>query len=780
MDSHAGLRSSGGAPVPLLGVRVDGDIAGRGARVRILHRFKNMEKKAIEAVYRFPVPETAAVCGFRVRTGDRIIEGAVEEREEAFRLYDEVLAKGHGGYLLDEERPNVLTLSVGNLKPGAEAVIQIDYVTLLDVEEARVRFALPTSISPRYVPGDMSEDDGIPEEDKIHPEYATDVPYGLSMSLRIHGGGLRSIESPSHSIRCDIGDDAATVEFSAQTARMDRDFILYIGHDSPGSVSRAYRYTSGDGVFVQADLVPELPDMTGEARRRKTGAGTERKREIVFVLDCSGSMMGDSITQAKQALEICLKGLEPGTAFNIYRFGSTFDSLFEKPVKYDGQTLDTALGYLARVEADLGGTEMLKPLEHIYVNGPSRGVPGRDIILLTDGEVANEARVIDLVRKHSDTTRVFSLGIGAGPNEHLIRGMAQAGKGLPGFIFPGERIEPKVLGMFRNVVGTHVADVTLEWKGTLAEQAPEEPVVFLGRPITIFCRVKGKGRGSEGLVVRGRVDGRPVHWELKVKDVGSDASPIAVLWARERIRDLEAAQRVLPVSGSRQADRKSTRVKAAIIDISSRYGLLSTLTSYIGIEKRTGKARTRGEVVLRKVPALVTAGWHGIGTISAAGPHAATLKSRMMEQHMKMPLGPRVFRRIGSTDARASGRFPEHPSILSRAMASENTRMLMKILACQQAEGGFEIDAELAKMMQLRVRDLRKLADEIRVDIEVDRFRLLCTALVVNLFATKLAASRDIWEGPADKSIRWLKAKVKRGRPRLKDKPLMDFVKGIK
>ena len=174
-------------PIPLMAVNVEGNIVGRGARVKIIQSFKNGEGKAIEAVYKFPLPEGSAVCGFKAIIGEKTIEGGIEEREKAFEQYDEALSEGHGAILLDEERPNIFTLSVGNLKPGATAIIEIEYVTLLETTGSGIRFFLPTTISPRYIPDGTQDDNGIPVDNQVNPVYSSTVPYGLSLLLTLHG-----------------------------------------------------------------------------------------------------------------------------------------------------------------------------------------------------------------------------------------------------------------------------------------------------------------------------------------------------------------------------------------------------------------------------------------------------------------------------------------------------------------------------------------------------------------------------------------------------------------
>ena len=158
----------------------------------------------------------------------RVIRGEVEERDKAFEIYDDALSRGDGAYLLDEERPNIFTLSVGNLNPGSEVVTEVEYVTLLDGDGKNTRFFLPTTISPRYIPDGVKEEDGIPEDGRIHPPYALEVPYGLSVSINIHKGALlQSVESPSHQIRIEnMKGDPVRVAFSSDSVRMDRGLLF--------------------------------------------------------------------------------------------------------------------------------------------------------------------------------------------------------------------------------------------------------------------------------------------------------------------------------------------------------------------------------------------------------------------------------------------------------------------------------------------------------------------------------------------------------------------------
>ncbi len=782
-----GLFSSSAGPVPLKGVRVQGDIVGRGARVTVRQHFRNEEAEAIEAVYKFPLPEGAAVCGFKVRVGEREIEGEVEERERAFEKYDDALTEGHGGFLLDEERPNIFTLSVGNIHPGASAIIDIDYVILLPMEGPRVRFFLPTTISPRYVPGDMDEPGDIPTDAKIHPPYATKVPYGLSLALDIHQARLlTSIESPSHPVRIDMKEETASVTLSSETVTMDRDFILTMAF-VPSTAGRAYRYVSGDDAFLLADLM--IPSDDAGLDTAAGGTGPETEKEVVFLVDCSGSMGGDSIREAKQALEICLRGLEQGTAFNIYCFGSDFQSLFTHGMPYSEASLEKALAYIRGMDADLGGTEILAPLRHIFSAAPRVGGTKRDLILMTDGEAGNEDEILRLARKHQGAWRIFALGIGAGCNEYFIRGLSRAGKGAPEFIFPGERIEPKALRLFNRIKQNGLDEVTVRWGGKAVEQAPMDPPAFLGEPLTLLAKA-GNGTLSAGpVVVEAVVNGQRQEWALDVMEAGAGAEAIPTLWARERIRDLEEHSEGWGKTESRRQRRAAARQKERILDLSREYRLISRYSSFVAVETREEPDKATGEPVLRKVPALITTGWHGMGGLW--GGTQAIPAFQTSSQSFSLPHIPAfqdlaedslVFLRQCSMDTQDPG--PDDWAVrqefdLSMEAAAPESDMdiLLLILSLQQAGGGMDLDEQSARHLGLDLEALRAAALEMDIDTAVDRFLLLATSVLMNLLETRFGADRAVWDALTRKTVTWLKETLKAANPRIEGQDLLTWVR---
>jgi Ca-activated chloride channel homolog len=753
-----GLFTKESQPVPLTGVSVKGKMTGRGARVRVIQAFKNMEGRPVEAVYKFPLPEGSAVSGFKAVVGDRVIEGAIEERDKAFESYDEAMARGDGAYLLDEERPNIFTLSVGNLNPGVTALIEIDYVTLLDVRASEVRFFLPTTISPRYIPERTPDESGIPVDHLVNPVYGLDVPYGLSILMEVHGKEeISSIESPSHQVSLTFDPDFIRVEFASESVKMDRDFVVNVKYKDEFR-SKGYLYSHGGGSFLQIDFHPAETELA---------AGNEphspHGKEVIFVLDCSGSMAGSSISQAKKALEVFLRGLTEGMRFNVYRFGSTFERLFRETAPYSPENLNRAVSYLDGVDANMGGTEVLAPLKEIYTNRAFEGHE-REIILITDGEVGNEAEVMGLVENGDQGTRLFAIGIGYGPNEYFVRQLSRVAGGTAELVAPGERIEPKILRLFKKVTGQKIEGLKVSW-GAETEQAPSRPVAFAGEGISLLAMTKEDIEPPEKLTLSARVGKEPREWVVPVQRIQGQEIPIPLLWARETIRDLEEGTSEPGRTGSRQRDRTDQRVREKIIALSRKFGILSRETSFVAIEKRAGDERTKEDAVLRKIPVLLTKGWGGV-ELRRQGIMPVAASVFMSPPH-------RIMRSL--TVANASFDVPRVYQGQVKEPAMTGYDVLMKILSLQSVEGGFAIDNEAAEMMGMSLLDLKEIAQRIEVNSETDRLLLLSTALILLLLEKHYASMGDDWRSVIRKSEKWLKEELSRTEPRIETRSLLDW-----
>lgn len=732
-------------PVPLLGVSVEAELTGPSARVVLAQRFKNVEAHPIEAVYLFPLPTDAAVAGFSAEVDGRLIEGRVEARDKAFEIYDDAMADGHGAFLLDQERPNVFTVSVGHLRPGSEAIIRITWVAPCAFEGQAVRFQLPTTVSPRYTPPSTAPEVGQPDADKLDPERRSKVPYGLHLRVAIDGA-LRRVESPTHPIRTTLGTPSL-VELAQDATALDRDVVLLVEPaDAHNPAARVARDEAG-ARYVQVAFAPDVPAAEGGA-------------EIVFLVDCSGSMAGDSIAEARRALELCVRALDPRDTFDIVRFGSTHEALFGAARALDAASFEAAIAYARATDAGLGGTEILAPLAAIIARPRAPG-RARQILLLTDGQVSNEADVIELARQHADAVRVFAFGIGAGVSEHLVREVARATRGEVEMIAPGERIEPKVLRQFGRARTPALADVRVDWGGLEVEQAPRNvPPVFAGELLTVWARVR-VGSATEAVLTAG--DRR---WTVPLDlEHAASGGPIPLLWGRAAIADLE---RDTGRHGSSQArPGREARKDERLVELGRAFGLLSSATSYVAVELRAEADRVTGPSELRRVPIALTAGWGGHPALST---HAQPLaRSRHAPggappspqlaaapaRHMKRMARPSAAAGAGMDpaprDALASP--PPPPPLRSARPASPSaapatTDPLYTLLLTQAFDGSFPMTAAL----RATASDPDRLATLIAQHGEAK----VATSLVLALLARDFLDRQLEWRPAADKARRFL------------------------
>ncbi len=778
MSEFCGLFVSGQRLVPLEGVRIDARLEGLGTEVTVAQRYRNRESIAVEAVYVFPLEEGAAVCGFEARVGEKIIRGRVAEREEAFEIYDDAMADGHGAFLLDQERPNVFTASVGNLRPGEAVEIRITYVALAAHQGAGVRLMIPTTVSPRYVPRDTPAEVGQPDGERVNPERWQEVPYGLELRVEVEAGGpIAGVESPSHPVRVCLRETGATVELAREQTALDRDFVLVVETTEPHHpIARAVRGDDGSG-FCQVTFCPDL-----EARPQ--GAS-----EVIFLLDCSGSMLGDSIDQARRALALSIRALEEGDSFQIVRFGNKFESLWRRPRPFDDDTLDEATRYIENVSANLGGTEILKPLRQALQlrQDPDRR---RQILLLTDGEVANESEIVALAEHSADEVRIFTFGIGAGSSEYLVRELARVTGGAAEFIFPGERIEPKVLRMFGRVRTPALDDVQLDWGDLEIEQAPFRiPPIFAGDSLTVFGRFDPEkdNPGDSASVSTVTLSAAGASWPLALDVDGAEVGgPIPRLWARERIRDLE--RRAAAGSAQRRPEAEKRR-RRRLVELGRTYGLLSSVTSYVAVEERLEEERVQGPAKLRQIPIALTIGWGGHGRLTAAVPRGGVRKRRgtmtgagalqpafaggpsemdamltPAATHAALrrakvalascaPIGlQRASAAIGEffrAKRPASERSERRTAISVAAEQAAPEDRLYSLLMTQKADGSFHLSGALKQWLGEDLAEVGRAASEYGEAV-------VATATVIALLERDVADRADEWRPAVRKAQKWL------------------------
>ena len=472
---------------PLQHVSVTGLVRDTVAQVTLVQSFVNPLKNAtIEAAYHFPLYEGVAVCGFEAEVDGRKILGRVQERSKARKEFEGAVKAGKMASLMEQETPDVFQTSLGNVPPGKEIMIRITLVSEVknDADENRIRFVLPTAIAPRY--GEFPGPDRIPQADVVdHSNIFPNVPdvpnvpldvasCSLSTKLSVNlsfamSQPISSVQSPSHTIEVHLGatktgEDAqynpncARVTLTADTF-MDRDFVVVV--NSPGVeepkvlVERHPEY----GTHAMA--------LTFSPRFALSPIGSS---ELVFLVDRSGSMEGETIEQAGQALQLFLNSIPSDNLhyINIIGFGDTHQALFPRSVEYDASSLKQAMEYARSLRADMGGTEIASAFQEV-LERRRKDIPTQ-IFALTDGEVWDVDSIVDTIHaaveegeKSGAFVRVFSLGVGDAVSHHTIEAIARAGDGYGQVVVEGERMEKKVVQLLKASLTPPITDLCVQW-----------------------------------------------------------------------------------------------------------------------------------------------------------------------------------------------------------------------------------------------------------------------------------------------------------------------------
>ena len=600
--------------VSLQGVHLSGSIGGRQQRIKISQSYVNRETEAIEAQYTFPLPDGSAVCGFEICTNDRKISGKVEEKEKALERYDDAIMDGHGAYMLDQNRPDIFTMNAGNIKPLQAAEVIIEYIEEIQVNDKHIRLEFPTTVSPRYTTStgvkSQSAMDEFVDERMINPPKWLKVPYGISMDLTIENGlKVKSVESSSHKVRFQSNSDGTlTVTLQEGISAMNRNIVLDVELEEFKPSAYMSRDENGEH-FVAVNFLPEFEHID-----------EVEKTEVIFLVDCSGSMSGQSIQQAKKALELCIRTLNKGDSFNICLFGGGHRYMSTKNLVYNRTSMQIAMEFVSNIQANMGGTEIYTPLKEVLKR--KTAFKNREIILLTDGQVSNEEAIIELARQSKKKNRIFSFGIGNGASQYLVKGLSRVTNGESEFISENERIEAKVLRTFSRLNSPRVESVTFDWYGADIELADKNPgPIFEGDFLTLYGRTSGVVPEEVKMTVAFS-DETTEEFSLSV--TGIEAAGIAPLWAFKRLRALEDA--------AANSFKKKKLVKQ-MVATSEKYSVMCKETSFIAIEERSVEERNDGMPQLRRIPVALTKDWGGIavaGGPPCAAPAAAAAPSPKM------------------------------------------------------------------------------------------------------------------------------------------------------
>jgi len=571
---------------PLKHTGVKADISGFLSRVRVTQEFENKFDKPIEAVYIFPLPQNSAVDQMTMKIGSRTIRGKIMKRGEARKVYEAAKNAGQTASLLDQERPNVFTQAVANILPNEKIIIEISYVETLKYEDGIYEFMFPMVVGPRYKPASMTN----AQKQAISPPVAVDTRAGHDISLSINlnaGVPIEAIRSTSHEIEtANHSSNAATIKLKDSQTIPNKDFILRYETAGKKISDAVLTHKNGRGGYFSLILQP--PD--------KVDSRDVSPKEIVFVLDTSGSMEGFPIEKAKESMKMALDGLYPNDTFNLITFAGDTHVLFEKPVPPTAENMQRAREFLASREGS-GGTEMMKAIKTALAPSSSQKHL-RIVCFMTDGYVGNEGEIISEIQKHPNA-RVFSFGIGSAVNRFLLDKMAQEGRGEVEYVSledDGSKAAKRFHERIRNPLLT---DISIDWNGLhVTDVYPRRNGdLFSAKPLVIHGRYTKSG--SSTIKLKGKIGGQNTVREIPV-NFSNDApnhDVLATLWARTRIDDLSTRGNY---DDGEEVIRISQQTKNLIAQIGLKYRLMTEFTSFVAVEERV--VNRKGKPVRVDVP----------------------------------------------------------------------------------------------------------------------------------------------------------------------------------
>jgi Ca-activated chloride channel family protein len=580
---------------PGLATEVSIEVTALVARATVRQRFRNPGREWVEGVYVFPLPETAAVDGLKLRIGERVIEGQVKERAEARRTYEAAKKSGRRASLVEQERPNVFTTSVANLGPGEEVEVEISYQQRVDFRDGEFRLRFPTVVGPRYIPGQALPEEVISEEVRLAGGWATatdavpDAPRvtppvrepGASFAnlLRIEvllqpGVPLAALASAHHAVREERQGERYVITLAEGPVPADRDFEL-TWRPVPAQLPRAslFRETvDGEHYAMLTVLPPE----------RLAAGQSKPSRDLLLVIDVSGSMHGESIVQAREALDSALARLDPGDRFNVIAFNNSAWSLFPELRSATAGNVSAARRWVGRLDAS-GGTEMASALRMALATAAEQGQGRlRQVVFLTDGAVGNEEGLFSLIEARLGTSRLFTVGIGSAPNSHFMRRAARLGRGSFVHVGNSAQVGERIDQLLRKLDHPALIDVRLALPEEMTAEVLPDPVpdLYLGEPVQVLLRMPAL---PDRATLTGRIGSR--EWKVDLQLDAAEARGIGRLWARSKIAQLMDRHRRSGVDEERKTHRDE------VVGLALSHHLVSRFTSLVAVDVTPARVR---------------------------------------------------------------------------------------------------------------------------------------------------------------------------------------------
>ncbi len=576
-------------PAPHLSQDIEIYVSGMTARTVLNQRFANDTDEWQEAVYVFPLPDESAVDSLRMRIGERLIIGEIKEKEEARKVYEQARADGRKASLLAQERPNIFTMAVANIAPGEEIEVEIEFSQVVGLHDGIFSLRFPMVVAPRYIPGHEIQKevdteavqfsgtgwavntDQVPDASRITPNTVMPGekpinPVRLMLELAA-GFPVSRIESLYHGISVhDEVQENKLIRFNGEVMA-DRDFVLEWEAEKQNTPQAALFAEQHDqDEYLLLMLTP--PEIASNALLPP--------RELIFVLDTSGSMAGPSIVQAREALILAISRLTEQDRFNVIEFNSSASKLFDRAEQGDSVHRQQAIRFVSGLRAD-GGTEIASALE-LALDGRNNHERIRQVIFLTDGSVGNERELFTMIESRLGDSRLFTVGIGSAPNSFFMSRAATIGRGTFTYIGKVSEVQQKMTILFQKLEHPVITDIRITSENYEEMEYYPNPVpdLYQGEPLLVSIKA---GDGSSGFQVSGLVNGS--FWQEEIDSENYAMRPgISTLWARKKIRNIMDSR----VHGVEEKEAREQVLATALA-----HHLVSKYTSLVAVEQELSR-----------------------------------------------------------------------------------------------------------------------------------------------------------------------------------------------
>lgn len=581
------LMSPEGLAATLQSVEVEGQLDGLLLRMKTRQHYKNTRKTNLEAVYTFPLPWGATLLGLNAEIDGHRLQGTVMEKKQATQRYEKAIDEGDTPIMVERSARGLYTANLGNLKPGEDAVIEIEYAQLLRFEQGQIRITVPTTVGPRY--GDAHKTGGLAAHESVSASVLAQYP--LTVKITLTGDvALAAVQCPSHAVAMSRLEEAMVVTLQ-QGGFLDRDFVLLL--QGLQGQSFATVTPDGEGFAVLASFCPALPEKTQEPVLLKV------------LVDCSGSMGGDSIAAARRALHEVMKELTEQDWISYSRFGSEVKHELSGLQPCNAVTIKQIAKLVDFTDADLGGTEMNAALISTFELGMARSSKtlfsrsvnqnySKDVLLITDGDIWNVEAVIQLAKQSGH--RIFAIGVGSAPAESLLREVAEKSGGACELVSPNQDVAEVIVRMFRRMRSVRCTEVKVDWGQGAIWQSTLPTSLYGGDTLHLCARLAKLPESAPQLT-----------WVIDKLLMQTSAQQLQNHSA-ELLPRLVASQQITQLARGKESQDQT-------LGLALNYQLVTNQTNLILVHVREEGNKTEGLPELDKVKHMLAAGWGGVGSV---------------------------------------------------------------------------------------------------------------------------------------------------------------------